>query len=174
MSSKKPEGFKVVLLGDDPKTSLIEPYIDAKFEERYKKSIGVEFFIKTVKLPTKEHKLILWDVNSQFEGIEKKVKLYLKDADGAIIFYDVTNLKSFQDVEHYVEKVIANAKENVKILLMGMVSEKMIRLIHEEAPTNLITKYPSIIAFNELHPGDTEKIEEAFKFLVEELIKEFK
>lgn len=141
---------------------------------RYKDTIGVIFFIKEVKIPTFGGKIVLWDVNSKWEGIERKLLLYFRDAEGVMAFYDVANSKSFQDVEVFIEKIHNYTQENAKIMEIAIIPKKGYSVIFKQDGIPLMLKYPSRISIHQLQLQEQVKIETLFRLLIRELIKIFK
>ncbi|MFX0188605.1 MAG: Rab family GTPase [Candidatus Hodarchaeota archaeon] len=120
--------FKLVLLGDHAvgKTSLINQYVEHKFEEDYKPTIGVSIVKTSVILEKIETKvsLLLWDIAWQ-EKYEKYRKYYFEGCVGALLVYDITkqdslkNIKSkwYSDFNKYTEA------KNSAYLLIGNKSD---------------------------------------------------
>ncbi|MHA1786283.1 MAG: GTP-binding protein [Candidatus Helarchaeota archaeon] len=104
----KEEGwlYKLIIVGDPAvgKTSLLLRSIGNKFSEEYLSTIGVDFYIKPITIKNQEIKLQIWDTG----GEEKYSRLrsgYYVGAVGAIIVYDVTNPKSFENVPKWIADV---------------------------------------------------------------------
>ncbi|XP_040917206.1 ras-related protein Rab-32 [Toxotes jaculatrix] len=85
--------FKVLVIGDlgVGKSSIILRYVNKRFDERYKASIGVDFALKTVEWDARTVvRLQLWDIAGQ-ERFKKMSRVYYKGAMGAIVVFDLTN-----------------------------------------------------------------------------------
>ena len=73
MSSKKSGDWvlKIAILGDAGvgKTSLVNQFVDDRFKEDYKATIGANILKKDVKLPdlNSTAKLVLWDLAGQVQ-----------------------------------------------------------------------------------------------------------
>ena len=93
------------MLGDKTvgKTSIIVQYMEKKFEESYKMTIGTDISAKLLKIDDKNVYLLTWDIGGQ-----KKYKIihetYMKGAFGAILVYDCTNKNSFNHVFDWAEE----------------------------------------------------------------------
>ncbi len=93
---------KVVLLGDAGvgKSSIAKRFCQDKFEDGYDVTIGGAYLQKTISLPPRiengqtlgesQVKLHIWDTGGS-DKFRSMVKMYYRDAVGAIICYDVTN-----------------------------------------------------------------------------------
>lgn len=55
--------FKIIVVGDFNvgKTSLIQKYINNTFSDKYKATIGLDIFLKTIRYQNKVIQLQLWD-----------------------------------------------------------------------------------------------------------------
>ena len=73
---------------------------------------------KVVKLPNLNAKVTLqiWDTAGQ-EKFKSIVGNYYKDAQCAIVVYDITSSESFEGAKNWVTEVQATAPENVMIFL---------------------------------------------------------
>nr|XP_040056218.1 ras-related protein Rab-32 [Gasterosteus aculeatus aculeatus] len=84
--------FKVLVIGDVGvgKSSIILRYVNKRFNETYKASIGVDFALKTIEWDSKTVvRLQFWDIGGQ-ERFRKMSRAYYKGAKGAVVVFDVT------------------------------------------------------------------------------------
>ena len=102
MSNATPQ--KIILIGDTGvgKTNIVSRFIEHKFLDSQKPTIGVEFYQKNIKLTKENQRVVdvllqIWDTAGQerFRGL---VSSYYRNASGIIIVYDVTKRKSFENV----------------------------------------------------------------------------
>jgi GTPase SAR1 family protein len=74
-------------------------YFNGKFSNDYKPTIGVDFLLKQLTIPSKQQivRVQLWDIAGQdrFSSINRA---YYKEAVGAMIVFDVTKPKTFESV----------------------------------------------------------------------------
>jgi len=93
--------FKIILMGDSGvgKTSLISRYIDNEFIETFISTIGVDFKIRTVSIEDKLVKLQIWDTAGQ-ERFRSIMSSYYRGSHAIICVYDVTDRKSFENIEN--------------------------------------------------------------------------
>ena len=87
-----PPSIKIVVMGDVAvgKTSLVTKTVHDIFEENQKSTIGASFSAKIVVVQGDEVKLNIWDTAGQ-EKYRSMVPLYYKDADAAVLVFDLTS-----------------------------------------------------------------------------------
>ena len=96
---------RVVLLGESGvgKTCIINRYITDTFSDNEKSSAIPTFSTKTMNFDEfkgKKLKFEIWDTAGQ-EKYRALNKLFYQDAGVAILVYDITNSKSFEEVRQY-------------------------------------------------------------------------
>ena len=113
--------LKIVIIGDAGvgKTSMIQQFVNRKFDKRYEETIGVEFQVKTFKINDTITKIEIWDTagSERFASITKN---YYRGAQGVLIVYDVTNKSSFDKVESWYNEIKnCTNQDEIAILLIG-------------------------------------------------------
>ena len=109
---------KIIFRGDIyvDKTSIINVLMGQKFNNDYEASIGVDFFSKTIKYKGKIIKLQIWDSAGQ-EKFRSLIPNYIRGSSLVFIVYDISNKKSFNNVNSWVNFV--NNIENSNIVIVG-------------------------------------------------------
>ena len=109
---------KIIFTGDIyvGKTSIINVLMGQKFNNDYEASIGVDFFSKTIKYKGKIIKLQIWDSVGQ-EKFRSLIPNYIRGSSLVFIVYDISNKKSFNNVNSWVNFV--NNIENSNIVIVG-------------------------------------------------------
>ena len=97
--------YKLVILSnyESGKTSIIYNYIGLPFKVNTPRTTGPTFFVKNVILNNgKKIKLEIWDTPTGERYMALR-KVFVKDCKGAIFLYDISNRRSFEDIEqtHY-------------------------------------------------------------------------
>jgi Ras-related protein Rab-6A len=87
-----------------------------KFNNEYEASIGVDFFSKTIKYKGKTIKLQIWDSAGQ-EKFRSLIPNYIRGSSLVFIVYDITNKKSFDNLQTWIDFV--NNIENSNIVILG-------------------------------------------------------
>ncbi|PTB80776.1 ras-like GTP-binding protein [Trichoderma longibrachiatum ATCC 18648] len=107
--------FKLVFLGEQSvgKTSLITRFMYDSFDNMYQATIGIDFLSKdrTVRLQ-------LWDTAGQ-ERFRSLIPSYIRDSSVAVVVYDISNAKSFQNTKKWIDDVRAERGNDVIIVLVG-------------------------------------------------------
>ena len=96
---------KVVLLGESGvgKTCIISRFIDNIFTESLDTTTGASYVSKNITFKEYQNKTItfeIWDTAGQ-EKYRSLTQLFYKDAQIAILVYDITNEESFEEVQNY-------------------------------------------------------------------------
>ena len=101
------ELLKCVLIGETAvgKTSIITQYINNEFNLDVKSSVGVDSLIKEIEIENTKIKFELWDTPGQ-EIYTSANKIFMKNTDIALIVYDITNKKSFENLNEFYEELI--------------------------------------------------------------------
>jgi Ras-related protein Rab-21 len=104
---------KVVLLGEGRvgKTSICLRYIHGEYDDRQVPTIQASFLDKKISVDGSNLHLSIWDTAGQ-EKFHSLAPIYYRDADIAIIVYDVTDLTSFEKVKTWVKelkKIVGNS-----------------------------------------------------------------
>ena len=120
MSDQTPEILKLVLIGESGvgKTSIITQFVEEVFTADKNSTIGGTFSSKSVKCGNgKNLKLEIWDTAGQ-ERYRSVTKMFYKDANAAILVYDITNKNSYDQLQNYwVEQVKESSPKNIIIVI---------------------------------------------------------
>ena len=98
------------------KTSLLLNYTDNYFVGSHISTVGIDYKFKTIKINDINIKLQIWDTSGQ-ERFRSLAKNYLKNANGIIFVYDITNKKSFDGVKVWMSE--AESHGNYKQIIIG-------------------------------------------------------
>ena len=111
--------LKIVLLGDSGtgKTSIITRYILGSFLNQQEATLGASYFSKELKLEDSIFTLNIWDTAGS-ENYRSLTPMYYRNADAAIIVFDVTELQTFRNIKSWVEDIKEYTDLNT-ILLCG-------------------------------------------------------
>ena len=120
------EVLKIVLIGEASvgKTSIIYQFIDKIFQEDIQSTIGGTFNSKSIKCNNnKTLNLEIWDTAGQ-ERYRCVTKMFYKEADVAILVYDITSKSSFEELKNYwVEQVLEASPKNIMLVIVANKSD---------------------------------------------------
>ena len=117
------ESIKIVLLGESGtgKTSIIAQFTRGEFDPNVLTSISAQFISKLTYIAEydKTIKFDIWDTAGQ-EKFRSLAQIFYKDAKAIILVYDITNLKSFEELKNYwYPKVKENCQSDIILGLAG-------------------------------------------------------
>ena len=110
---------KIILVGNDAvrKTSIISKYYN-EMDENYNYSITKEKIKKKVEIKNKIIELDIWDTVGQ-EKYRSVNKIFMKSTEIALLIYDITNRKSFEDLEFWYNEVIENCNNTIVVIAIA-------------------------------------------------------
>ena len=175
MSSQNPNGydmiFKIVLIGDTSvgKTNILSKYLSNEFDPDSKATVGVEFGTRDFKIENNTVKVQIWDTAGQ-ERYRSITNAYYKGAKGSLLVYDITNPKTFENVDKWLSDLKTNAEEKISVVLVGnktdLESERKISLEQGKEKAELFK-----LAFIETSALNGNNIEKAFNELISDVYK---
>ena len=114
--------FKIVLIGESGvgKTSIISQFIDKVFEPELQTSTGGSFSSKELIFDNgKTLKLEIWDTAGQ-EKYRALTKIFYKSASAALLVYDITKRKTFEELKSYwILQIKESAPKNIITAIVG-------------------------------------------------------
>jgi Ras-related protein Rab-21 len=113
--------YKICLLGEGRvgKTSILLRYVRDAFDDRQASTLTASCFDKTVPLGNGESaRVSIWDTAGQ-ERFHALGPLYYRDADGALLVYDITDAASFKRVQDWVKELKKMLGEDIVIAIAG-------------------------------------------------------
>ena len=154
------------------KTSIISRYCNNKFiGGAYLSTIGIDFQIKNLVINNKKIRLQIWDTAGQ-ERYRNIAKNYFQSSDGFVIVYDISNLETFEKLDYWIEQIKTNSQENIKMILFGnkcdIIDDRQVQ--KEEGENYAINKN---IKFFEVSAKDGTNINDAFEYLVKDILNSF-
>ena len=114
------EGIKIVLLGDSGvgKTTIVTKYVTGKIPSLPSPTIAAANLRKKVLIENQEIDILIWDTAGQeiYRGL---TPLYYRNANIAIIVFDVTKQASFDSVGFWIEELRENVGDKITIVICG-------------------------------------------------------
>eukprot|EP00178_Gracilaria_changii_P001543 TRINITY_DN1209_c2_g1_i1.p3 TRINITY_DN1209_c2_g1~~TRINITY_DN1209_c2_g1_i1.p3 ORF type:complete len:208 (+),score=47.24 TRINITY_DN1209_c2_g1_i1:416-1039(+) len=110
MRNTRPRMLKIVILGESGvgKTSLMERYVEHRFSQQYKATIGADFFPKDVIIDDKAVNLQIWDTAGQ-ERYQSLGSAFYRGADACVLVYDMTDARSFEALDSWKDEFLVSA-----------------------------------------------------------------
>ena len=122
--------MNILVLGDSSvgKTSIINQYVEGKFEENFISTCGLDLKEKKIIINDKQYQLLIMETSGQ-ERYHSIAESYYKRADGIILVFDITNRNSFNSLKNswlkdvnshgYFPKIVVGNKkdlENIRVI----------------------------------------------------------
>ncbi|XP_026323460.1 ras-related protein Rab-7a [Hyposmocoma kahamanoa] len=124
MSSRKKVLLKVIILGDSGvgKTSLMNQFVNKKFSNQYKATIGADFLTKEVIVDDRIVTMQIWDTAGQ-ERFQSLGVAFYRGADCCVLVFDVTAPNTFKSLESWRDEFLIQASprdpENFPFVILG-------------------------------------------------------
>ncbi|KAK6143469.1 hypothetical protein DH2020_023817 [Rehmannia glutinosa] len=103
MPSRRRALLKVIILGDSG-------YVNKKFSNQYKATIGADFLTKEVQFEDRLFTLQIWDTAGQ-ERFQSLGVAFYRGADCCVLVYDVNVMKSFDNLNNWREEFLIQLKK---------------------------------------------------------------
>eukprot|EP00164_Ancoracysta_twista_P000089 GFYU01000127.1.p1 GENE.GFYU01000127.1~~GFYU01000127.1.p1 ORF type:complete len:222 (-),score=76.24 GFYU01000127.1:472-1095(-) len=102
--------LKVIILGDSGvgKTSLMNQYVNRKFSNQYKATIGADFLTKEVMVDDRLVTMQIWDTAGQ-ERFQSLGVAFYRGADCCVLVYDVNHPKTFENLDGWRDEFLIQA-----------------------------------------------------------------
>ncbi|KAK6473850.1 ras-related protein rab7 isoform X1 [Huso huso] len=124
MTSRKKVLLKVIILGDSGvgKTSLMNQYVNKKFSNQYKATIGADFLTKEVMVDDRLVFHQIWDTAGQ-ERFQSLGVAFYRGADCCVLVFDVTAPNTFKTLDSWRDEFLIQASprdpENFPFVVLG-------------------------------------------------------
>ncbi|XP_029429492.1 ras-related protein Rab-7b-like isoform X2 [Rhinatrema bivittatum] len=126
MNSNKKVDLKIIILGSlgVGKTSLLQQYVNKRFYEDYRTTLGASVLTKVINIDNTSIKLQIWDTGGQ-ERFRSVVSSFYKGSDGCILAFDVTDQESFDSVEDWRQDFLQRIRPSVGTFPMVIMGNKV-------------------------------------------------
>ena len=115
--------FKIIVAGDTGvgKTTLIQRYVDGYYKPAKRATIGIDYFLKNIKLtyPGLESTIALqiWDLAGE-EKYRSFLPVYLPGTHGVILVYSDDRKLSLQYLTEFLDVLKNSQKERIPLILI--------------------------------------------------------
>jgi len=105
------------------KTSLTLRYVANEFDEHRESTINASYLEKKITTNGQTRNLAIWDTAGQ-EKFSALAPIYYRDAEGAVLVYDITMKESFPKVEKWLKELRNHAGEDIVLVIAGNKCDK--------------------------------------------------
>lgn len=157
--------IKMLVVGDSGvgKSCTVLRWADDTYTEQQISTIGVDFKIRKLDMNGKKIKTQVWDTAGQERFRQITQTIGSRGADIAILVFDLTDRKSFENIRAWYEKLERSSREDQPFILVAnkadLVSE---RQVSEEEINNLMRELPRLETCIESSAKTGENVEEVF------------
>eukprot|EP00697_Spironema_sp_BW2_P002570 gnl/Spiro4/13406_TR7148_c0_g1_i1.p2 gnl/Spiro4/13406_TR7148_c0_g1~~gnl/Spiro4/13406_TR7148_c0_g1_i1.p2 ORF type:complete len:223 (+),score=41.66 gnl/Spiro4/13406_TR7148_c0_g1_i1:80-748(+) len=129
--------LKVIILGDSSvgKTSLMNQYVNKKFNQQYKATIGADFLTKEIFIDDRLVTMQIWDTAGQ-ERFQSLGVAFYRGADCCVLVFDVTQPKTFDSLDTWKEEFLVQANPHDQatfpFVVLGNKIDKTDRYINDQ------------------------------------------
>ena len=164
---------KVILIGDSGvgKTNIMSKFLKNQFMEESKATIGVEFGSKLFNHEGHKIKAQIWDTAGQ-EKYKAITGAYYKGSKGALVVYDITQKKTFENIEKWINDLKAAGDPKITIILIGNkndLDDK--RQVSKDQGEEKARSFGCAFLETSAYSGDN--IDKAFNLMVKEIYEKF-
>lgn len=99
-------------------SSLVVRFVYDDFQENREPTIGAAFLTQKCNLPTRTIKFEIWDTAGQ-ERFASLAPMYYRNAQAALVVYDLTKASSLVKARHWVAELQRQASPGICIALVG-------------------------------------------------------
>ncbi|KAF6198537.1 hypothetical protein GE061_008285 [Apolygus lucorum] len=163
--------LKILIIGESGvgKSSLLLRFTEDSFNPDQSITIGVDF--KTKKLTTEGNtvRLAIWDTAGQ-ERFRTLTPSYYRDAQGAILVYDVTSKQTFTKLDTWLSELDTfSTKSNIVKMVVGNKIDKDGREVSRDEGIKFARRHATL--FIESSAKTQDGVQCAFEELVQKIIQ---
>ena len=172
--------FKVSVVGETlvGSTSICKRYMHDEINAEVVSSMGPDCWVKEIAVDNQTINLQIWNIRGFGYSIDKKISFELdwkpikdyvcKRAHAVVLVYDVTSMKTFSNVQKYLE-YLKLEKSVIKILVGNKIDLKEKKVVSSEEAQNFAEK--NGMRFFETSALKNFNIDEMFEIVSKMLLK---
>ena len=162
--------IKITILGEKNvgKTSLVYRYIENKFRDSYKATLGVNLLKKDMEVDGNSVSAQIWDLGGQ-DSFKSLRKLYLEGSNGALVIFDLTERKTFDRLNEWVDSFKEARGEQPMVLIGNKSDLENQRKITEMEASNYAKENKMELILTSAKTG--QNVEDAFIILTKRILE---
>jgi small GTP-binding protein len=142
---------------------LLIRFVNDKFEDNLKKTIGTNFLVKDVKIGDRNLRLLLWDIGGQ-QQFAKLRTIYFKGSNAALGVFALDNLPSLLKLPGWVSSIKKTVKKTIPMIILGNKSD-LTRQVDRAEAEDLADRLGG--EYMETSAKTGENVESAFRKIAE-------
>ena len=166
-SSGETLSYKFLVLGDSMvgKSSIIGRYINKTFNDNYLCTIGMDKRYKKLKINNKDVDIFITDTAGQ-ERFRALTKMFYKGSDGIFIGFSLTDKKSFESINYWIQQIYENCDNEspLCLVLFGNKCDDKENIVVSSADIDKLKKQYNIPYF-ETSAKDGINVQSMFEYL---------
>ena len=155
--------FKILIIGNSfvGKTKLLNCYI--KNSKETTSTIGLDFYTQRTNIDEKHIRIQFWDTAGQ-ERYKSIISSYYYGAQGAFVLYDITDEKSFSDIDFWINDLKEKCDKIIIVIIGNKSDLKEKRKIKKEDGEKKAKKFDAY--FFEISSLCKENVDTVFEFMI--------
>ena len=162
--------LKLIVVGNQGtgKSSILNRFVNERFDENYQATIGLDFHSKNITIHDQDVRLIIYDTAGQ-EKFRSLIPMYIREAQIILFIYDISDKDSFDSIPKWIQQVndVIN-KEVVFVLIGNKLDLESNRKVTFEEGKKLAEK--SNYVFQEVSAKTGENFEKLFEVQIFEAV----
>lgn len=167
--------FKFIIIGDGGtgKSCMMHRFADDDYIEDTSSTIGIDFRFKTMEIYGKNVRIQIWDTAGQ-EVYRSITNTYLRGSHGIILCYDITNIKTFYNVDNWIadiNKVVDDEDmENTERIIVGT---KCDMESDRQVADDIAERYANVLGYDfiETSSKNNTNIDKLFRKIATKLVE---
>ena len=163
--------YKIAIIGDEGvgKSSILSRFLDNSFSKEILSAVGLVFRSKAIEKDNLKIGLLIRDASGK-EEYQSKIFPLLKDLNGCILVYDITNEASFNNVVNWKNKIVEINQQDIPMILVGnkcdLNNERKIHNLQGEQKATILK-----CSFLESSASTPTNIDEIFMKLIDNMLE---